>query len=162
MLYCNVIFFKSKIYGNFWLLIKHDSHWINFTIFTFISEIYMYIYKCLYKILNKIKILTWEKRENSRQVIGKLKKRKSEFEYVKSESMFQRGYPNHALTHLLAQNKYLNERMVYFIVKFCELIFFVMCGSFAWLYFHVALHILGIVQGIPSVDHNPNNKSYQH
>jgi hypothetical protein len=46
-----------------------------------------------------------KKRENLRQVIGKLKINKFGFEYVKSESMFQRGHPNHALTHLLVQNK---------------------------------------------------------
>ncbi len=38
MPYCNVRFLKSQIYGNIGPLIKHGPHWINFTIFTFISE----------------------------------------------------------------------------------------------------------------------------
>jgi hypothetical protein len=33
-----LIFLINQIYGNFGPLIEHGPHWINFTIFTFISE----------------------------------------------------------------------------------------------------------------------------
>jgi hypothetical protein len=56
-------------------LIKHGPHWINFTIFTFISENNTY-FRCLYKIWNKIISFDMrKKRENVRHVIGKVKKK---------------------------------------------------------------------------------------
>jgi hypothetical protein len=42
---------KNQISGNFEPLIEHGSHWINFTIFTFISEKNRY-FKCLHKIIS--------------------------------------------------------------------------------------------------------------
>ncbi len=53
MPYCNVKNFKKSNLWEFWPLIKYDPHWINFTIFTFISENNRYI-KGLQKIQNKI------------------------------------------------------------------------------------------------------------
>jgi hypothetical protein len=43
---------KSEIFGNFGPLIEHGPHWINFIIFTFISENNGY-FKCPYKIWNR-------------------------------------------------------------------------------------------------------------
>jgi hypothetical protein len=45
-------FSKIEIFGNFGPLIKHGSHWINFTILTFISEKHGY-FRCPYKIWSK-------------------------------------------------------------------------------------------------------------
>jgi hypothetical protein len=44
---------KSENFENFWSLIEHGPHWINFTILTFISENNKYSRR-LYKIWNKI------------------------------------------------------------------------------------------------------------
>jgi hypothetical protein len=44
---------KNQIYENFGSLIEYGPHWINFTIFIFISENNKY-FKGLYKIWNKI------------------------------------------------------------------------------------------------------------
>jgi hypothetical protein len=58
-------FFKSEFFGNFGPLIEHGAHWIDFTIFTFLSE-YIYIYsKCLYKIWNKIISFDMKKKEKT-------------------------------------------------------------------------------------------------
>jgi hypothetical protein len=46
-------FSKSQFFGDFGPWIKHCLHWINFFIFTFLSEKNRY-FKCLHKIWNKI------------------------------------------------------------------------------------------------------------
>jgi hypothetical protein len=46
-------FSKSQIFGNFGPLIEYGPHWINFIIFTFISENIRY-FRSLHKIWNKI------------------------------------------------------------------------------------------------------------
>jgi len=51
--YCNVKSFKSENFDNFGPLIKHGTHWINFTILNFIGEKIRYS-RCLYKIWTKI------------------------------------------------------------------------------------------------------------
>jgi hypothetical protein len=43
---------KNQNFENFGLLIKHDVHWINFSILTFISEKNRY-FRGLYEIWNK-------------------------------------------------------------------------------------------------------------
>jgi len=53
MPYCNVKKFKKPNFWGFWPLIEHGPHWINFIIFTFISEKNRY-FKGIYKIWNKI------------------------------------------------------------------------------------------------------------
>ncbi len=53
MPYCNIKSFKSQNFENFGPLIEHGPHWINFIIFTFISEKNRY-FRSLHKILNKI------------------------------------------------------------------------------------------------------------
>ncbi len=53
MHYCNVKNSKNQNFENFGPLIKHDVHWINFIILTFISEKNRY-FRGLYEIWNKI------------------------------------------------------------------------------------------------------------
>jgi hypothetical protein len=106
VLYCNVKNFKKWNLWEFWAI---DKTWLALDKFY-----YYYFHKwkktknlnAYIKLETKLFHLTWKKEGNLRQVIGKLGG-KNEFEYVKSESMFQRHYPNHALTHLLVQNKAL-------------------------------------------------------
>ncbi len=52
----------KSFFGEFWAIdIEHGSHWINFTILTFISEKDRY-FRCLYKIWNKI--ISFDMRKN--------------------------------------------------------------------------------------------------
>jgi len=53
MPYYNVKSFKKSKFENFGPLIEHGPHWINFIIFTFISENKKYL-KGLHEIWNKI------------------------------------------------------------------------------------------------------------
>jgi hypothetical protein len=57
MPYCNIKKFKNEIFGNSWPLIEHGPDWINFTIFTFISEKNRY-FICLYK--KNLKIILFD------------------------------------------------------------------------------------------------------
>ncbi len=54
-------FSKSQIFGDFGPLIKHCLHWINFVIFTFLSEKNRY-FKCLHIIWNKTISLDMKKK----------------------------------------------------------------------------------------------------
>jgi hypothetical protein len=63
MPYCNVKSFFESNFWEFWAIdIEHGPHWINFIIFTFISENNRY-FKNLYKIWNKIISLDMKKND---------------------------------------------------------------------------------------------------
>ncbi len=79
---------KNEIFGNFGPLIEHGPHWINFTIFTFISENNGY-FRCPYKIY-----FIWDERKNKFKTYNRLYEEKGEFGGPKSESLcFKRGTP---------------------------------------------------------------------
>jgi hypothetical protein len=72
--YYNVKSLKNEIYENFGPFIEHGPHWINFIVFTFISENNRYS-RCLYKIWNKIISFDMKKNRNLKQIIRKVKKK---------------------------------------------------------------------------------------
>ncbi len=68
-------------------MIKHGPDWINFTIITFINEIYIYILDAYMKFETKLCHLTWEKKGKSK--IGhKKNEEKGEFEPLGMNSVF--------------------------------------------------------------------------
>jgi hypothetical protein len=71
---CKII--KNDFFENFGPLIKHDPHWINFIIFTFINEKNGYS-RCLYKIWSKLISFDTRKQKkgNLKHIISFMKKK---------------------------------------------------------------------------------------
>jgi hypothetical protein len=92
MLYCNVQSFKKWNFRKFWAIDRHGPHWINFTIFTFISE-KIYNFKAHIKFGKKLFHLTWEKIGESK--IGhRFYEKNGEIGGPRSESLcFKKGTP---------------------------------------------------------------------
>jgi hypothetical protein len=71
---CNVKIFKKWNFKKIRPLIEHGPHWINFIIFTCISE-KRNILETYIKFETKLLFFTWEKRGNLRQIVRKMKKK---------------------------------------------------------------------------------------
>jgi hypothetical protein len=81
---------KNEILGNFGPLIEHGPHWINFIIFTFISENNRY-FQCPYKIWRKFISFDMRKKRESK-TCHRLYEENGEFGGPRSESLcFKRG-----------------------------------------------------------------------
>ncbi len=83
---------KNENFKKFGPLIEYGPHWINFIIFTFISENKIN-FRGLYKIQNKI-IIFYMRKKGKFKTYHKKNEEKSEFESLRSESLcFKGGTP---------------------------------------------------------------------